>query len=157
MKDNSKMLIGLAGECDVVKTLALRGWVSSLAYNNCPTFDIFCFNPETKQTVTIQVKTIKDKEKGKVHAFPIMGNHEEREQFYKEVTGPYVFVHIDINNNISHYILSRNQFVKLSSQIENDYEYDKDGNKKNLKPAPMAMPRKYILDYKDEWDNIWKE
>ena len=151
------MLTGLAGECEVVKLLALKGWVPSLAINNCPTFDIFCFNPETNKTVAIQVKTVRDKENAKVPSFPIMGNRENRETFYNEIVGPYIFVHIDKDNNFSHYILSRTQFIQLSSQIENDYDYDKYGNKKDLKPSPMAMPRKYILDYKDKWENIWKE
>lgn len=108
MKDNKKLLSGLAGECAVMTQLCLKGWEPSLAYNNCPTFDIFCYNQDSKKTVAIQVKTIKEKEDGKkIYAFPIMGNRDNRESFYDDVAGPYVFVYIDSFNNIKYYILSK--------------------------------------------------
>ena len=156
MKNYSTILTGLAGECDVIKNLALKGWVPSLAYSNCPTFDIFCFEPKSKKSITIQVKTIRDKGNNNVNAFPIMGNRDKsnRSLFYEDVSGPYVFVYIDINNNFTHYILSKEQFITLSNKIEDDYD-NKPRNKPLKSGNPMAMPRRSILDYKDKWDNLW--
>ena len=155
MKDYSKLLSGLAGECGVMKELCLKGWVPSLAYNNCPTFDIFCHNPITNQTVAIQVKTVREKiDKGKIGAFPLMGNRDERQQFYNEVAGPYVFVYIDKLANFEYYILSKEQFITTSSKVE--YDYDNLDRSKPIKlGSPMAMPKKEITQYKDCWDNLW--
>ena len=155
MKDFSKLLSGLAGECGVMTELCLKGWVPSLAYNNCPSFDIFCHNPNTKQTVAIQVKTVREKiNKGKISAFPIMGNRDERQQFYEDVAGPYIFVYIDKTDNFEFYILSKEQFTTTSSRVEDDYD-----NLDRLKPikpgSPMAMPKKEIEKYKDCWENLW--
>lgn len=156
MKYNKKLLSGLAGECAVMTQLCLKGWHPSLAYNNCPTFDIFCYNQDSKKTVAIQVKTITEKEDGKkIYAFPIMGNRDNREPFYDDVAGPYVFVYIDSLNNIKYYILSKDQFVNLSRRIETDYD-----KKQRLKPlqggSPMAMPLSEIVQYENAWKNIWK-
>lgn len=156
MKDYKKLLSGTAGECAVMTQLCLKGWVPSLAYNNCPTFDIFCYEQNSKKTVAIQVKTVHEKQDGKkIYAFPIMGNRDNREVFYNDVAGPYVFVYIDSLNNIRYYILSKDQFVSLSRRIENDY--DEKPRLKHLKEgSPMAMPLSEILQYENAWDNIWK-
>ena len=62
------MLNGLAGECAVMKELCLKGWIPSMAYNNCPTFDILCHNQESQKSIAIQVKTVREKEDGKTIA-----------------------------------------------------------------------------------------
>lgn len=105
--------------------------------------------------MSIQVKTVREKKDGgKVHAFPIMGKRDERLRFYEEVAGPYVFVYIDKDDKFSFYILSRSQFVALSSQIEDDY--DSLPRSAPLKPCtPMAMPRKCLLEFEGRWENLW--
>lgn len=91
MRDYWKNLTGLAGECAVMTELCLRGYVPSLAYNNCPTIDILCYNPAINKTITIQVKTIREKGYGKkIYAFPIMSNRDERDKYYNEISGPFV-------------------------------------------------------------------
>lgn len=155
MKNYRKNLTGLAGESAVVTQLCLRGFVPSMTYNNCPTVDILCYNPEINRTITIQVKTVREKENGKkIYAFPIMGNRDERENFYRDVSGPFVFVYIDQNCHFSFYILSKEQFVNLSRQIELDY--DNLPRKKALTPnSPMAMPKSCIIEYENKWENLW--
>lgn len=154
MKDYNKFLIGLSGELSVAKFLCEQGFVPTLANNNCPVFDIFCFNPYTKQTIVIQVKTVKDRLGNKKNAFPIMSNRDNRQEFYDNVSGPYVFVHIDINNQYSFFILSKEQFIETSSKIEDDY--DKKERKIPLNPgSPMAYPIKNLDVFKDKWENLW--
>lgn len=155
MRDYFKLLTGLAGECAVMKELCLRGWSPSMTYNNCPTIDILCFNPEMNRSVAIQVKTVREKQDGKkIYAFPVMGNRDKRHEFYKEIAGPYVFVYIDKDNNFSYYILSKEQFVAISSKLEDDY--DNLPRKKPLAPgSPMAMTRSCLTDYENKWENLW--
>ena len=156
MKNYKTMLTGLAGESAVMAALCLKGWCPSMAYNNCPTFDILCYNPDTKATIAIQVKTVREKKDGKkIPAFPLMGNRDERQAFYQEVAGPYIFVYIDKDDKFSFYILSKAQFISLSSQIEEDY--DNLPRKKPLAPkSPMAMPKARIEEFEDQWDNLWR-
>lgn len=149
-----KHLVGLSGELAVAKALCEKGFVPTLANNNCPVFDIFCFNPYTKQTIVIQVKTVKDRLGNKKNTFPIMSNRDNRQEFYDNVSGPYVFVHIDINNQYSFFILSKEQFIETSSKIEDDY--DKKERKIPLNPgSPMAYPIKNLDVFKDKWENLW--
>lgn len=116
MRDYKKHLIGTAGELEVAKILCLKGWVPSLTTNNCPAFDIFGFNPETNKSVVIQVKTTKDDEKNKRNSFQLGISHENREQSLHSIPGPYVFVHIDINNKFRYFILAREQLQRVISQ-----------------------------------------
>lgn len=155
MNDYTKHLIGLSGEYHVAKILCEHKWVPTLANNNCPVFDIFCHHPENQKTITIQVKTIKDRSNKKNNSFPVMGNRDKRDEFYRSITGPYVFVHIDIANRYRCFVLSKEQFILISSKIENDY--DNLDRKKPLQPgSPMAIPMKIIeSDYEDKWDNLW--
>lgn len=155
MRNFEKNLTGLAGECAVMTELCLRGYVPSLAYNNCPTIDILCYNPMLNKAITIQVKTVREKKDGKkIYAFPLMGNREERDNFYKEVSGPFVFVYIDANDKFTYYILSKSQFVKLSSKVENDY--DALPRKKSIRSkSPMAMPKRCIGTFENKWENLW--
>lgn len=154
-RNYKRILSGLAGESAVMRELCVRGWLPSMSYNNSPIFDLFCYNPELDRTVTIQVKTVKEKEDGKkIPSFPISGNRDERLSFYKEVSGPYVFVYIDKDNNFKFYILSKDQFIDLSSQIE--YDYDNFPRSKPLKPgSPMAMPLKNLQEFENCWENLW--
>lgn len=155
IKDYQKLLTGLVGECAVMKELCLKGWCPSMTYNNCPTIDILCYHPESKKTVAIQVKTVQEKIAGrKIYAFPVMGNRDNRQSFYKEVSGPYIFVYIDHNNHFRYYILSKEQFINLSSKIEDDY--DNLPREKEIKPnSPMAMPVKCLQSFENQWENIW--
>ncbi len=156
MRDYWKNLTGLAGECAVMTELCLRGYVPSLAYNNCPMIDILCYNPAINKTITIQVKTIREKGYGKkIYAFPIMSNRDERDKYYNEISGPFVFVYISFDNLFTYYILSRDQFVEISSKVES--EYDLLPRRKAIKSkSPMAMPEKCIQGFKDKWENLWK-
>jgi len=149
------MLNGLAGECAVMKELCLKGWIPSMAYNNCPTFDILCHNQESQKSIAIQVKTVREKEDGKtISAFPIMGNRDNRHEFYKDVAGPYVFVYIDKDDHFTFYILSKEQFIEISNKIEDDY--DNLPRVKHLKPgSPMSMPKKNIIAFENKWENLW--
>lgn len=154
MKNYFKLLSGLAGELEVAKILCLKGYVPTLAPTNCPTFDIFCFDPDAKKQIVIQVKTIRD-EKGKVkNSYPIISNRDKREEFYSEIAGPFVFVHIDINGYFKFYILSKEQFINISSKVETDYD-----NLPREKPiqegSPMAMPKKHLVEFENNWDNLW--
>lgn len=155
MADYTKHLIGLSGEMAVAKSLCEQNFVPTLASNNSPMFDVFCLNPILQKSIVIQVKTIKDKKGNKVTAFPLLGNRDKRTAFYNEVVGPFVFVHIDLELNYRYFILSKKQFVDLSSKVESDY--DVLPRKKPLKPGnPMTMPMKHILDFENQWDNLWK-
>lgn len=92
---------------------------------------------------------------GKISSFPIMSNRDVRELLYKEdVVGPYVFVYIDKNNHFSYYILSKQQFVETSKEIEKSYD-ELSRIKPLKKGSPMVMPRKALEKYQDEWSNLW--
>jgi hypothetical protein len=83
-----------------------------------------------------------------------MSNRDNRQEFYDNVSGPYVFVHIDINNQYSFFILSKEQFIETSSKIEDDY--DKKERKIPLNHgSPMAYPLKNLDVFKDKWENLW--
>lgn len=83
-----------------------------------------------------------------------MGNRDNRSDFYENISGPFVFVIRDIHNNYRYFILSKEQFISISSKVEDDY--DNLIRAKPIKPgSPMALPIKCILNFEDQWDNLW--
>lgn len=71
---------GLAGELFVAAELLKRGLQTSVTFGNAKSIDLLAYNPDTKKTYTVQVKTVRAR-----NAFPI--THERVEENHT-----YVFV-----------------------------------------------------------------
>lgn len=145
-----KHLIGLTGEYFVAGMMSLKGWVASLTLKNYPSVDIFGLDPQTEKTINIQVKTIrggKNYPMGLTHA--TIGNAADK------ITCPFVFVHIDRQDIVRYFILSRKELIDVIETSDEDYL-----NKPRKKPVkltnPVGIPLKYLLPFEDEWENIWK-
>jgi hypothetical protein len=148
-KKLSKHLIGLTGEYLVAGMMSLKGWVASLTLKNYPSVDIFGLDPETDQTINIQVKTTKDKKDYQVGL-----KHSQRLIIKEKITCPFVFVHIDKLDNVRYFILSRKELIDLI-EFTDDLYYNKP-RKKALKDYPISIWVKDLLTFEDNWKSLWK-
>lgn len=154
-KDFKKHLVGTAGELAVANMLCLHGWVPSLTSNNCPEFDVFCYDPQANKSCVIQVKTTRDEKGNKKSGFPLGFPHDKREEWLKNLTCPYVFVHIDLENRHTFYILSASDLKEVI--IETNNKYVSKDRVKPLNPSFMVAIRlKHISGFEKKWDNLWK-
>lgn len=147
-----KHLIGLTGEYLVAGMMSMKGWVASLTLKNYPAVDIFGMNPQTEKTINIQVKTIR---KGKNYPIGSGFNHNNLEkEVYSKIKCPYVFVHIDKDEQIRYFVVSANILINLLVQSNKDYL-----NKSRIKQVkgtnPIGLPLIYLLPYENSWSNLW--
>lgn len=128
--------------------MSMKGWVASLTLKNYPSVDIFVMDPATGKTINIQVKTLKNSKN-----FPVGMSRSQRDFIEDRITCPYVFVYLGDNEEVSYYIISRQQLIDLI--IETDDEYFYRPRKKELKDYPIGIDLKHLVAYKDKWDNLW--
>jgi len=147
----NKHLIGLTGEYFVAGMMSLKGWVASLTLKNYPDVDIFGLNPETGINVNIQIKTIRN---GK--SYPIGLTHATVDKAKDKITCPYVFVHIDKNNTVRYFIVSRKELIDVIKTSDSDY-LKKPRKKEIQKTNPIGIPIRYLEPFENEWNNIWKK
>lgn len=149
MKINlDKHLIGLTGEYFVAGKMSMKGWVASLTLKNYPLVDIFGLNPETGQTINIQVKTTKNK-----RDFQFGLSRNQRNIIDDKITCPYVFVHISKQDEIRYFTLSRRQLIDLI-ELKDD-EYFNRPRKIPLKNYPISVKVKDLEVFEEAWDNLW--
>ncbi len=70
-------LTSLAGELYVAAELLKRGLQTSVTFGNAKAIDLLAFNPMTKRSFTVQVKSLR-----KPNFFPIAHGRVEREHVY---------------------------------------------------------------------------
>ncbi len=150
-----KHLIGTAGELAVANMMCLHGWVPSLTTNNCPEFDIFAYNPADGRSCVVQVKTTKDEVGNRKSSFPISCRHNVRDAWLQNLHCPYVFVHIDAQNNHKFYILSVDQFRDVVTRTDDEY-FNKDRVKPIKADYPIAVSIKDLQPFENMWENLWK-
>lgn len=147
----NKHLIGLTGEYMVAGMMSLKGWVASLTLKNYPAVDIFGLNPETDDTINIQVKTTRNQ-----NSFNIGLRHDHRHLIREKIPCSYVFVHIDKNDDIRYFVLSRQELIALIVQTDDEY-FDRP-RKKPLNPTyPIALQIKDLIPFEDKWESLWIE
>ena len=142
-------MTGLAGEYLVAGMMNLKGWVASLTLKNYPCVDIFGKNPSTGENASIQVKSCRGTN------FFIGYKRSERSKMQERVEGPFVFVYINKQEEVSYFILTKEEFIRLVN--ETDDAYFNGPHKKTIKPDySIAVSLKHLLPYKDKWDSLWK-
>lgn len=144
----NKLMTGLAGEYLVAGMMNLKGWVASLTLKNFPGVDIFGKDPKTDQNISVQVKTSRE------NSFNIGINRPQRKVLNDLIKGPFVFVHIDKNNDVTYYILTRDEVIELINTTDDDYLARK--KDKSKEDYPMALWCKDLAPFKDHWDSLWK-
>lgn len=146
--------IGQIGEDLVVNKLRIRGYKAFNANscgNNCKDIDIYCLDRKGTYKF-IQVKT-------STTDSPYTGFKTKNHQFVdknpeNDIVGPWVFVFTDGKDleYFRYYILSRSQMISLLYELKN---MNKSGqNKRGLSVRESLLKK---TDYKDNWDNIWKD
>lgn len=154
-KDFKKHLVGTAGELAVANQLCLHGWVPSLTSNNCPSFDVFAFDPETEKSCVIQVKTTKDEKGYKKSSFQLSFSHDKRDVWLNDLHCPYVFVHIDLENKHCFYILTPSDLKDVVIKTDDDYFNKK--RTKDLNPSyPVAIQLEHLLKFENRWEKLWE-
>ena len=139
---------GLAGEYLVAGMMNLKGWVASLTLKNFPGVDIFGKDPETDKNISVQVKTTRE------NSFNIGINRPQRKVLNELIKGPFVFVHVDKANNVTYYILTKDELIALINATDDAYfSRKKDKSKEDY---PMALLRKDLAPFKDHWDSLWE-
>lgn len=144
-----KHLIGLTGEYLVAGMMSLKGWVASLTLKNYPSVDIFGLNPKTNETINIQVKTTKNHS-----SYQVGIRHDQRNQIRQIIRCPYVFVHIDKNDNIRYFILSKEELINMIELTDNDY-FNQPRIKSIQPNYPIAISIKHLASFENKWDSIW--
>lgn len=141
-------MTGLAGEYLVAGMMNLKGWVASLTLKNFPGVDIFGKDPETDKNISVQVKTTRE------DSFNIGINRPQRKVLNELIKGPFVFVHVDKANNVTYYILTKDELIALINATDDAYfSRKKDKSKEDY---PMALLRKDLAPFKDHWDSLWE-
>lgn len=143
-----KHLIGLTGEYLVAGMMSLKGWVASLTLKNYPLVDIFGLDPDTSKTINIQVKTTRNKKD-----YQIGLKHSQRSRIKEKISCPFVFVHIDKDDNVRYFILDRISLIDLIETT--DDAYFKRPRKKTLKDYPISIHVKDLLNFENKWKNLW--
>lgn len=146
----NKILIGLTGEYFVAGMMNLKGWVASLTLKNYPQVDIFGLNPETQEKVNIQVKTTRKKT-----SYQVGLRHDQRNIIHEKITCPFVFVHIDKNETVKYFILSKEELINIIEKTDDAY-FNKPRSKKIKVNYPIAIGIKDIQAFENKWENIWK-
>lgn len=178
--NNDRQLTGALGESLVITELIKNGWVAvnaNTSVRNHKSIDIICVKCDEDtykhKSALVQVKTRRGKD------FPTGFNLYQSanlEFLEKEVKGPYVFVHIDNDNNPNFYVLSRSHFIKLLYELHIRYN-----NIPRQRPLNDKMPAELHLSllqgndgksskgiegfknpfpgniFHNAWGNIWKE
>ena len=144
----NKLMTGLAGEYLVAGMMNLKGWVASLTLKNFPGVDIFGKDPKTDQNISVQVKTSRE------NSFNIGINRPQRKDLDELIKGPFVFVHIDKNNDVTYYILTRKEVIDLINMTDDDYFVRK--KDKSKEDYPMALWRKDLAPFNGHWESLWK-
>jgi len=144
-----KHLIGLTGEYLVAGMMSLKGWVASLTLKNYPSVDIFGLNPTTDETISIQVKTTRN-----TNSYQVGLRHDQRNQIHQIIKCPYVFVHIDMNDNIRYFLLSKKELINIIEITDDDY-FNQARAKSIQTNYPIAISLKHLASFEDKWDSLW--
>ena len=180
--------LGAIGENYVQMRLMQQGWDAFNAnstYNNYKYVDIICLKPDDEKkwkprTALIQVKTTRNK------SFPLGFTIDQclDKNFLRDhVIGPWVFVALDKENDISSYrcyVLTREQVIELAYE-SHDWYKNKWDREKDIKGTSVAAFNEEWLygeikkcegktplhsafenplkgtQTKEAWDNIWVE
>ena len=150
----TKSKIGRIGEDAVALKLSRQGYELYNANNagsNCKDIDLRLLD-ENGTYKSIQVKT-------STSDSPYTGFKTKNHQFIdkdpeKNIVGPWVFVFLDVKDdrNDRYYILSRTQMISLLYELKNR---NKSGSNKRGLSVRESLLKK--TDYRDNWDNIWKD
>ena len=146
-KNFNKYIIGLTGEYFVAGMLGLQGYICNLTLKNYPSVDIFVYDSQKEQTINLQVKTTIGT------SYQVGLYRSQRDNIDDNITCPFVFVHIDKSKNLNYYILSKNQLIDLILRTDDDY-YNR-GRENTLKDYPIAISLKNLVEYKNQWGNLW--
>ena len=108
-KQEEKHFLNLSGEYGVCSELSKRGINSSITYGNHKAADILVVNPNTRKTLSIEVKTTKSNRivTGFFQKYPTP------ETNYPDF---WVIVYINKENFSSYYILSHNEMAQVQME-----------------------------------------
>ena len=141
-------MTGLAGEYMVAGIMNMKGWVASLTLKNFPGVDIFGKDPVTGKNISVQVKTTRES------SFNIGLNHLQRPVIDQIIKGPFVFVHISSSQDVSYFILTKDEMINLVNTTDDAYFARKKDKTKDS--YPIALSIKDVACFKDNWDSLWK-
>ena len=146
-----KHLIGLTGEYLVAGMMSLKGWVASLTLKNYPSVDIFGLREVNgiEETINIQVKTTKNHS-----SYHVSLRHDQRNEIRNRIKCPYVFVHIDNNDSIRYFIVSKEELINIIETTDDDY-FNQPRTKSIKQDYPIAISLKHLASFEDKWDSIW--
>lgn len=122
---------GLAGELFVAAELLKRGLQTSVTFGNAKSIDLLAYNPDTKKTYTVQVKTVRAR-----NAFPI--THERIEENHT-----YVFVILNKPNvSVRYFVVSG---ALLANEPERFTKWFKD-------PKFPGIPPTALEPFENRWE-----
>lgn len=148
-KQLDNLRLGCAGEYMVAAMMNLNGWDAALTQKNYPSVDIFGYNKDLDKNARIQVKA------ASVKSFLIGFCHNNRDNMYNDIEGPYVFVYFKDHMTPEYYIVNKQEFIRLV--LKEDDAYFNRPRKKGIKSDyPIAVSIDSLMPYKDQWDNLWK-
>lgn len=134
-KKADPQLTGMAGEFLVVGKLFKRKYQASITFGNAKAIDVFVYNPENKQTYSVQVKTLRKK-----NCFPIKKENISEDHIYV-----FVFLH-EFHADEEFFILKGSEILQDLNKFFGACYIEKD------KPCKMpAINYGPLLEYKNRW------
>jgi len=144
-------LVGAAGEHWVCSVLAGLGWSPSLTRDGVARTDVLAENPQTGDTITIQVKTCSHGGRN----WPLNKSARELARSPREW---FVFVRLDQTawDSPTGYVVPRNHVVGGAYLNWRDYrsdpELEKLGRRSGSTWETPRLPSNVVEGYRDKWD-----
>lgn len=165
-RQEEKALLGIAGVYFVAGELSKRGYIALVTSRNTKSYDILAFNPKTKRSIPIQVKTTKQQRKKDITLdgyILFITDSERLESKLKEIDAPFIFVYFpkDEKDKTRYFITPPSGLREAVRKAWNDY-IEKPNHRKPVEEIKRTrMPQgpliKHLLPYENRWELLEKE
>ncbi len=161
MSQVTKILKSMAGEYLVAAYLCNQGYFVAVTPKGMPRADLIVYDLRNGRATLVQVKAFSWSNR-----CPLIGvraSYDDLDKVLEEkIVYPYVFVrlHEDLSR-VEFYVLSPSQVRKLAKRGYMEW-LSKESHCKPLEELkktkqPLCISIDKLEEYKDAWDNIWRE
>lgn len=147
---SSSGLTGVVGEHYVAAELARRGFLVTLTRGNAPGVDVLAYWPETKTTITCQVKATDGIKKGPGQW--ILAPKDEDESAVR--SDFFIFVYLPPELQAPHYSIVPS--LEVAKQVRADFEHWLATPGKNGRPRSASNTIRMFVDKEGKHRNQWE-
>ena len=153
-----KQLTGIAGVYFVAGELSKKGYIALTTSRNTESYDLLVFNPKTKKSIPIQVKSTNQQRENYLDD-GYLGekiNQENIDNDLKFIDTAFVYVYFTLDGKTRYFIIPLNVHKEILKKRWNEYINESKHRKsieeikKNLKPIGPWL--KHLKEYENKWD-----